>query len=128
MAIYFLLINIFSNQLRTQNSVLVDSSAASPQNRVPSASATMLLHCLNLPCPLTCSEAIAWLLPSWDISIAEVPWYLVKQFGQSPVVESAEAFIERSPDALEKIRLSAIIDGAHLMKEESLHGLESRTD
>src|SRR4030095_9551627 len=56
----------------------------------PVAMSAYALHALNPPCRLSVDDAVAALLPSWDISIEEVPWYLVKQFGREAVVESVE--------------------------------------
>src|SRR4051794_39619373 len=47
----------------------------------PVAMSAYVLHAMNPTCPLPVDDAVAALLSSWDVSIEEVPWYLVKQFG-----------------------------------------------
>src|SRR5262245_34169792 len=73
----------------TQFSLLWPLAVAS-QGRAPSFPAAALLYRLNPPCPMDCLDAVAQLLPDWDISIEEVPWYLVGQFGRVNVVAAAE--------------------------------------
>ena len=43
--------------------------------------AARLLYEARLTCTVSCELAIEAMLPSWDISIEEVPWYLRDHFG-----------------------------------------------
>jgi hypothetical protein len=74
----------------------------------PVAMSAYVLHALNPPCPFSVDDAVAALLPSWDISIEEVPWYLVKQFGREPVIESVERLRARETDQTALTRLKTI--------------------
>jgi hypothetical protein len=66
------------------------------------------LHALNPSCRLSVDDAVAALLPAWDISIEEVPWYLVKQFGREEVLESVERLRARESDEMALTRLKTI--------------------
>ena len=66
------------------------------------------LHALNPPCRLPIDDAVASLLPSWDISIEEVPWYLAKQFGRDEVLASVERLRSRQSDQTALTRLRTI--------------------
>jgi hypothetical protein len=48
------------------------------------------------------------MLPSWDVSIEEVPWYLVKQFGRAAVMTAA-ADLARSRSGTEKTMLETVV-------------------
>ncbi len=48
----------------------------------PSYAAAFLLLELEPPCPLSCADAIRAMVPQWDVSIEEVPMYLMTQFGK----------------------------------------------
>jgi hypothetical protein len=74
----------------------------------PVAFSACALHALNPRCPLSVDDAVAALVPSWDISIEEVPWYLVKQFGQKMVHASVERLRDLHHDELALTRLGVI--------------------
>ena len=72
---------------------------------------------MNPPCPMGCAEAVACLLPDWDISIEEVPWYLVAQYGRASVIAAAKELSERCASDLERTRLSTVVYWVGLAKE-----------
>jgi hypothetical protein len=74
----------------------------------PVAMSAYALHALNPPCRLSVDDAVASLLPTWDISIEEVPWYLVKQFGREAVLASVKRLRARERDPLAVTRLRTI--------------------
>jgi hypothetical protein len=75
----------------------------------PVAMSAYALHALNPPCPLPIDDAISSLLPSWDVSIEEVPWYLARQFGRDAVLASVERLRadHRDQTALTRLRTIA---------------------
>jgi hypothetical protein len=72
------------------------------------AFSAVALHALNPPCRLPIDDAVASLLPSWDISIEEVPWYLAKQFGRDEVLACVERLRARQTDPTALTRLQTI--------------------
>jgi hypothetical protein len=56
--------------------------AVAAQCHRPAYPAAYLLLELEPPCDLSCEEALRSVMPDWDISIEEVPLYLVTQFGK----------------------------------------------
>jgi len=52
--------------------------------------AARLLHEANPSCPIPCELAVESMLPNWDVSIQEVPWYLKRQFGADGVKEAVK--------------------------------------
>ena len=100
----------------TQFAILWPLAVAS-QDSGPAFPAAALLYRLNPPCPMSCSDAVACLLPDWDISIEEVPWYLVAQFGRANVIHAAEELSKRCTSDLETTLLSTVIYWAGLVKE-----------
>jgi hypothetical protein len=74
----------------------------------PVAMCAHALHALNPPCRLSVDDAVAALLPAWDISIEEVPWYLAKQFGREAVVGSVGRLRARENDQIALTRLKTI--------------------
>jgi hypothetical protein len=74
----------------------------------PVAMSAYVLHALNPLCPLTIETAVAALLPAWDISIEEVPWYLAKQFGPEAVLACVDQLAANTTDAVELVRLNTI--------------------
>lgn len=91
--------------------------ATSSQSRAPAYPAAVLLHRLNPPCSLSCTDAVAALLPDWDISIEEVPWYLVAQFGRAHVTSSAEGLASARDSLVESRMLSVVVYWAMLAEE-----------
>ena len=67
-----------------------------------------VLYALNPPCQLPPDDAIASLLPAWDISIEEVPWYLLKQFGRESILASVERLRAKAGDTSAIVRLVTI--------------------
>src|SRR4051812_35442915 len=74
----------------------------------PVAFSAVALHTLNPPCRLSVDDAVASLLPSWDISIEEVPWYLAKQFGGDAILASVERLRAQQSDQTALTRLRTI--------------------
>lgn len=74
----------------------------------PVAMSAYALHALNPPCRLSIDDAVSSLLPSWDISIEEVPWYLAKQFGRDAVLASVARLRARQTDQTALTRLRTI--------------------
>lgn len=74
----------------------------------PVAMSAYVLHALNPPCRLSLDDGVASLLPSWDISIEEVPWYLAKQFGCDAVLESVARLRARQRNETALARLQTI--------------------
>lgn len=61
----------------------------------PVAASAYALNALNPDCPLELRVAVESLLPNWDISIEEVVFYLVKQFGAEAVMQTASELGEK---------------------------------
>ncbi|HYE18252.1 MAG TPA: hypothetical protein VEA69_07395 [Tepidisphaeraceae bacterium] len=74
----------------------------------PVAMSAYALHALNPPCGLPIDDAVASLLPSWDVSIEEVPWYLAKQFGRDAVLAAVGRLRARQGDDAAMARLRTI--------------------
>ena len=70
--------------------------------------AAKLLHDANLTCRISCEEAIIAMLPNWDVSIEEVPWYLKNQFGKDRVSEGVERVRKRVSSDQEQRKLDTI--------------------
>jgi hypothetical protein len=66
------------------------------------------LHALNPPCRLSVDDAVASLLPAWDISIEEVPLYLARQFGRAAILANVERLRTRDLDEIALTRLRTI--------------------
>lgn len=62
--------------------------AVHSQSAGPAWPAAILLCGRRPRCPLSCQEAIRALLNDWDVSIEEVPFYLIGQFGVEEVGEA----------------------------------------
>jgi hypothetical protein len=91
--------------------------AVASQTHRPAFPAAALLYRLNPKCPMTCSDAVASLLPHWDISIEEVPWHLVRQFGRASVIAAADDLTSRCAPGLERTLLSTVVYWAGLAKD-----------
>ena len=61
----------------------------------PSVAAAWMLVALEPTCPLTCEEAIRAMLPDWDVSIEEVPFYLTTQFGKQGILKTIQSLREQ---------------------------------
>jgi hypothetical protein len=77
-------------------------------NQRPVLFSALAIHALNPPCPLTVDDAVSRLLTSWDISIEEVPWYLVKQFSSEEVLASVDRLSSREHGRGAVVRLRTI--------------------
>jgi hypothetical protein len=78
------------------------------EGRGPVAMSAYALHALNPPCRLSIDDAVASLLPSWDISIEEDPCYLARQFGRDAVLASVERLRAQESDQTARTRLRTI--------------------
>jgi hypothetical protein len=45
-------------------------------------------------CPLPLQDALLMLLDGWNVSVEEVPWYLVREFGQDAVRSCISSLLE----------------------------------
>src|SRR5688500_151892 len=82
--------------------------AADSQSHGPAFLAALFLFVLKPPCTITCDEAIRALLPNWDISIEEVPWYLASQFGREVVARAIENLTKETLDREPTVRLGTV--------------------
>jgi hypothetical protein len=64
--------------------------AVKGQLQAPSLPAAELLRELSPACPLSCEDAIRALLSEWNVSIEQVPFYIVARFGVSRVRQAIE--------------------------------------
>ena len=65
--------------------------ASDTQLNAPALDAAMILLGLNPKCPLHCVEVVWDIATSdWFISIEELPWYVVQQFGLPHVLEAVK--------------------------------------
>ena len=70
--------------------------------------AAKLLYEANISCRLPCHSAIEALIPSWDISIEEVPWYLTNQFGKDEMFNCLDIILAESPAERASVTLRTI--------------------
>jgi hypothetical protein len=56
----------------------------------PVLDAACILEKLSPACPLSCEDAVRALLPEWDVSLEQVPFYLAAKFGTA-LVQAAVA-------------------------------------
>lgn len=75
----------------------------------PVCDAAILLRELSPECPISCEDAVRTLLPNWDVSIEEVPFYLAARFGSGFVRDTARHLQEQVANDLEKRTLDTII-------------------
>lgn len=80
----------------------------SSQGQLPVAFAGCALEALNPQCSLTVKEAVARLMPEWDISLEEVVFYLTKQFGASAVIAAANELQSASIEREAAVRLKVV--------------------
>ena len=102
--------------------------AVGAQSRGPAFPAAALLHRLNPSCPMSCADAVASVLPDWDISIEEVPWYLVAQFGRARVIAAAEELAKRCTSDVDRTLLSTVVYWAGLAKAAGEPAIADRRD
>jgi hypothetical protein len=82
--------------------------AADAQWHGPAYRAAALLFVLKPACPIPCKDAIRAMLPNWDVSIEEVPWYLAGQFGQEAIRQALEQLRQEPLDHEQKVRLGTV--------------------
>jgi hypothetical protein len=82
--------------------------AAAAQSKGPAYRAACLLFVLKPGCPIPCKEAIRALLPDWDISIEEVPWYLALWFGRETMREAVAELGKEPLDQEQRVRLNTV--------------------
>ena len=71
--------------------------ASDTQENAPAYDASLLLFELNPKCPLPCVDVVRNIvLSDWFISIEELPWYVVQQFGRPTVMDSI-SLIRKEP-------------------------------
>jgi hypothetical protein len=72
--------------------------------------AAYLLLELEPPCDLSCEDALRLVAPNWDISIQEVPLYLITQFGKRELRRAVEFLVrDEAIGEVEKKRLETIL-------------------
>jgi hypothetical protein len=82
--------------------------AVKPQWDAPSYFAALLLRELSPACPLSCEDAVRALLPEWDVSIEEVPFYLASRFGSARVRQAITKLEPEVANESEKQQLKTI--------------------
>lgn len=82
--------------------------AAGRQEDGPAYFAARLLWELNPPCPLSREEAVRAMLAGWDISIEEVPFYLVRQFGEAELGTAVRQVEAETVEHQAMVRLGTI--------------------
>ena len=60
-------------------------------SRLAKEYAGRLLHSLNPKCRLTAGDAVRAVLPYYEQSVEQVPWYLERQFGRSVLLAELDA-------------------------------------
>jgi hypothetical protein len=75
----------------------------------PVCDAAVLLRELSPECPISCEEAVRAMLPSWDVSIEEVPFYLVAHFGAGRVRDAVREVQHQVSSQPEKASLDTIV-------------------
>jgi hypothetical protein len=83
-------------------------TAADAQWHGPAYRAACLLFVLKPACPIPCIDAIQALLPNWDVSIEEVPWYLAGQFGQDAIGRAIEQLGNGPLGHEQRVRLGTV--------------------
>src|SRR6266542_2212133 len=82
--------------------------AADSQTNSPAFPAAWLLYKLKPDCLISCREAIAALLPEWDISIEEVVFYLAEQFGVPQMMATIEEMRRTITNHSQRTSLDAV--------------------
>jgi hypothetical protein len=78
--------------------------ATRSQSAGPAFPAALLLWRRRPKCPLSCDDAIVALLADWEVSIEQVPFYIVSEFGVATVHE-AIARVRQRPLSDPQMRL-----------------------
>jgi len=86
---------------------------------LPVAYAAVALEELNPKCLINLRQALEAILPEWDISIEEVVFYLMRQFGMK-AMRSTQLEIQASSNlaSIEEKRLNTIMYWAKIWVEE----------
>ncbi|HLX70043.1 MAG TPA: hypothetical protein VKV04_10495 [Verrucomicrobiae bacterium] len=77
--------------------------------RFPVCDSAILLRELSPDCPVSCEEAVRAMLPSWDISIEEVPFYLAARFGTDRVRRAVRAIESGTLSDVQKRMLDTVL-------------------
>jgi hypothetical protein len=80
----------------------------------PVLDAALLLHQLSPHCPITCEEAIRALLPEWDVSIEQVPFYLAARFGPARVLQAIASLGPAVTDKSQRVNLDTVSYWVHV--------------
>ena len=80
----------------------------------PVLDAAILLNRLSPACPVSCEDAVRALLPEWDISIEQVPFYLAARFGPARVYEAIAALESEVTDKNQKVNLDTVSYWVHI--------------
>jgi hypothetical protein len=75
----------------------------------PVCDAAIILRELSPDCPLSCEDAVRGLLPDWDISIEEVPFYLAARFGSHRVRQAVQLVGQDATSSSDKQMLSTVL-------------------
>jgi len=102
------------NQLEIFKILWNKSISAQYQNKYVYLSA-LTLYKSNMNCPLSLKSSIHQIIESeWDISIEEVPWYLVNQFSKEAIIALLKEIDFKTQD--QKIKLQTIAYWVKLSK------------
>jgi hypothetical protein len=103
--------------------------ATDAQRHGPAYDAACLLFAVKPACPIPCKDAVRGLLPNWDISIEEVPWYLAGQFGKETIRQAIEDLNKEPLGHEHRVRLGTVLywaDTFFALAPEQLQELERR--
>ena len=94
--------------------------ASDKQTNAPALDAARILLELNPQCPIPCVDVIRNIVHSdWFISLEELPWYVVQQFGRETVHQSIKQVRSESLTADESSVLRTIAYWTGLAPTES---------
>jgi hypothetical protein len=82
--------------------------AAEAQEHAPAYDAACLLFDVKPTCPIPCKDAIRAMLPHWDISIQELPWYLAGYFGEGAIRQALKELRGDLLSQQERVRLDTV--------------------
>jgi hypothetical protein len=80
----------------------------------PVLDAATLLHRLSPECPISCEDAVQALLPEWDISIEQVPFYLAARFGPARIFQAVASLEQEVTEKTQKVNLDAVAYWVHV--------------
>ena len=92
----------------TQQFEVLFPIAVKAQDHAPSCPAAELLRQLSPTCPLSCEDVVRALLPEWDVSIEEVPFYIAARFGVARVRQAIERLASEVEGHEEQQRLKTV--------------------